>query len=176
MKLKIFFLLFVLVFGLGFSQSKADLIEVENINKYSEIIDKDSQITKYQFQVKGKKKTIHYHYEKKGNEIVKISREWKENSNNWWELYNDYFLLKNGERVFASQSITYTNMSDAEDIIGWSVSFWIDKNKVIHMTSLGHGKTEMDDWDYESELKENFNYMLKTVKNYDKNRKVDKNK
>jgi len=40
------------------------------------------------------------------------------------------------------------------------------------MTSLGHGKTEMDDWDYESELKENFNYMLKKVKEFDKNRLV----
>ncbi len=176
MKLKIFFFLFILVFGLGFSQSKTDLIEVENINKYSEIINKDSKITKYQFQVKGKNKTIHYQYEKKGNEIVKISREWKQNSNNWWELYNDYFLLKNGEKVLASQSITYTNMSDAEDIIGWSVRFWIHNNKVINSTSLGHGKTEMDDWDYELELKDNFNYMLKTVKNYDKNRKTINNK
>jgi len=170
MNLKLFILISILVFGFAFSQSKAEIELVKSINQYSNAIDKESKVVGYQFKVKGKDKTILYQYGKKGNEIVKISREWKQNSNNWWELYRDYFLLKNGERVFASQSITYTNMSDAEDIIGWSVSFWIDKNKVINMTSLGHGKTEMDDWDYESELKENFNYMLKKVKEFDKNR------
>lgn len=36
------------------------------------------------------------------------------------------------------------------------------------MPSMGHGKTEMDDWDYEKELKENFNYMLKKVQEKDK--------
>jgi|GEM_PF-5852053 len=176
MKLKLFILISVLVFGFALSQSKAEMELVKSINQYSDAIDKDPKVVDYQFKVKGKKKTIIYKYSKKGNEIVTISREWKENSNNWWELYRDYFLLKNGVRVFASQSITYTNMSDAEDIIGWSVRFWIDKNKVINMTSLGHGKTEMDDWDYELELKENFNYMLKKVNEFDKNRLVKINK
>lgn len=169
MRFKLSILISILVFGFAFSQSKQVLAVVENINQYSEAIDKDKEVIEYKFEVKGKDKTILYQYSKKGNEIVKISREWKENSNNWWELYRDYFLLKNEERIFAVQSITYKNMSDAEDIIGWSSTFWINK-KVIHMVSLGHGKSEMDDWDYESELKENFNYMLKTVKEFDKNR------
>ena len=39
------------------------------------------------------------------------------------------------------------------------------------MTSLGHGKTETDDWDYEKELKENFNYMIEKVRKMDKNNK-----
>ena len=53
---------------------------------------------------------------------------------------------------------------------GWKCTFWINKNKVINMTSLGHGKTELDDWDYDLELNDNFNYMLKTMKEFDKNR------
>lgn len=169
MRFKLSILISILVFGFAFSQSKEVLRVVENINKYSEAIDKDPKVIEYKFEVKGKDKTILYQYSKKGNEIVKISREWKGDSNDWWELYRDYFLLENGERIFAIQSITYTNMSDAKDIIGWSSTFWIDK-KVIHMVSLGHGKSEMDDWDYELELKDNFNYMLKTVKEFDKKR------
>lgn len=169
MRLKLSILISILVFGFAFSQSKEVLRVVENINQYSEAIDKDPKVIEYKFEVKGKDKTILYQYSKKRNEIVKISREWKGDSNDWWELYRDYFLLKNGERIFAIQSITYTNMSDAKDIIGWSSTFWIDK-KVIHMVSLGHGKSELDDWDYELELKDNFNYMLKTVKEFDKNR------
>ena len=29
--------------------------------------------------------------------------------------------------------------------------------------------TELDDWDYEKEMRENFEYMMKTVKTFDKN-------
>ena len=170
MKLKIFLLLNILVFGFAFSQSKSDLIIVENINRYSEAIDKDLKVIEYKFEVKAKDKTILYQYGKKGNEIVKISREWKEDRDNYTDTFTDYFLVRNGEKIYATQSIIYTNTSDAEDIGGWSCTFWIDKNKVIDMTSLGHGKTESDDWDYEMELKNNFNYMLKTVKAFDKNR------
>lgn len=168
MKLKLFLILSILLFGRFLSQSKTDLIETENINKYSEIIDKDSTIVEYQFEIKNKSKIVKYKYSKKGNEIVKIFREWKENNGNYIDTYTDYFLLKNEERVYANQSIIFKNKSDEEDIGGWSCTFWLKKDKVIHMTSLGHGKTETDDWDYEKELKENFDYMLKKVREKDK--------
>lgn len=168
MKFKLFLMLSTLFFGIAFSQSKADSLEIENINKYSETINKDSKIAEYQFEVKNKNKNVQYRYSKKGNEIVEISREWKENNGNHVDTYTDYFLLKNGERVYANQNFTYHNKSDNEIMGGWGCRFWINKNKVIHMTSLGHGKTERDDWDYEKELKENFDYMLKKVREKDK--------
>lgn len=170
MRLKLSILISILVFGFAFSQSKSDFELVKSINQYSIAIDKDQKVIEYKFEVKGKDRTILYQYSKKGNEIVKISREWKEDKDNYTDTFTDYFLLKDGQRVFATQSIVYTNKSDAEDIGGWSCTFWINKNKVINMTSLGHGKTELDDWDYELELKNNFNYMLRTVKEFDKNR------
>ena len=171
MKFKLFLILNILLFGIVFAQSKAESLEIENINKYSETIDKDSNVTEYQFKVKNKNKIVQYQYSKKGNEIVKISREWKENNGKYIDTYTDYFLLKNGESVYANQSIVFKNNSDDEDMGGWSCTFWIHKNKVIHMTSLGHGKTETDDWDYEKELKENFNYMIEKVRKMDKNNK-----
>ena len=171
MKFKLFLILNILLFGIVFAQSKAESLEIENINKYSETIDKDSNVTEYQFEVKNKNKIVQYQYSKKGNKIVKISREWKENNGNYIDTYTDFFLLKNAEKVYANQSIVFKNRSDEEDMGGWSCTFWIHKNKVIHMTSLGHGKTETDDWDYEKELKENFNYMIEKVRKMDKNNK-----
>ena len=170
MRFKLFILISILVFGFAFSQSKEVLAVVENINKYSEAIDKDPKVIEYKFEVKGKDKTILYQYSKKGNEIVKISREWNEDKDNYTNTFTDYFLLKDGQRVYATQNIVYTNKSDAEDMGGWSCTFWINKNKVINLTSHGHGKTESDEWGYELELKDNFKYMLKTVKEFDKNR------
>ena len=54
MKFKLFLMLNILLFGIVFSQSKAESLEIENINKYSETIDKDSNVTEYQFKVKNK--------------------------------------------------------------------------------------------------------------------------
>ena len=45
-------------------------------------------------------------------------------------------------------------------------NFWIEDNKVIYMNSLGHGKTEDENWDYEKEIRENFNFMMKTIRKH----------
>ena len=50
------------------------------------------------------------------------------------------------------------------------------KYRIICIDLLGHGKTEMDDWDYNLELKENFEFMLKTVKDFDNKRKLKEKK
>lgn len=168
MTIKFFLFLSIFFFGCVFSQTKNDELEVEKINQYSETIDKDKGAIEHQFQLKGKTKIVNYKYWKKQNEIVKISREWSEMQNNYVYTYTDYFVLKNEERVFANQSIVFKNKFDAEDVGGWSVNFWISKNKVIHMTSLGHGKTEDENWDFEKEIKENFNYMIEKVRKKEK--------
>ncbi|WP_139421464.1 hypothetical protein [Chryseobacterium mulctrae] len=169
-KSKILLTLTILYFGIAFSQTKADSLEIENINKYSETINENSKIAEYQFEVKSKNKIVKYQYSKKGNEIVEITREWKVDNGDYIDTYIDYFLLKNEERVYVNQSIVFKKKSDEEIIGGWSCTFWIKKDKVIHMTSLGHGKTELPDWDYEKELKENFNYMMKQVQKVEKNK------
>ena len=157
--------------GIASSQTKENLVEVEKINRYIELIDKDVKSEGFNFSIKGKDKIINYKYWKKGNEIVKISREWKQNNGQFIDTYTDYFLLKNQERVYANQSIIFNNKLDKEMMGGWSCTFWFHKNKVIHTTSLGHGKTEDDSWDYEKEMKENFDYMMKQVQKIEKEKK-----
>lgn len=171
MKSKIFFLLMIFYFGIAVSQTKEDLVEVEKINQYSELIDKESNSKEFDFEIKGKNKIINYKYWKKGNDIVKISREWRENNGNYQETYTDYFLLKDGKRIYASQSIINRHKANTDEVYGWSCLFWIKNNRVFHLTSLGHGKTEADEWDYEKELQENFDYMMKQVQKIEKDKK-----
>lgn len=166
MKVKISFLLFLLVFGISFSQSTAELSEIKRIDQYSEKIDSDKNVKKYKFDVKAKDKTIHYSYQKKGNTIVTLSREWQEKKGDLMYTFSDKFLLENGNKIFAYQTESWK--ANDEDEYGWYCRFYIKNNKVFYMPSMGHGKTEMDDWDYEKELKENFNYMLKKVQEKDK--------
>lgn len=166
MKVKVSFLLFLLVFGISFSQSTAELSEIKRIDKYSEKIDSDKNVKKYKFDVKAKDKTIHYSYQKKGNTIVKLSREWQEKNGDLMYTFSDKFLLENGKKVFAYQTESWKANDESE--YGWYCRFYIKNNKVFYMPSMGHGKTEDDTWDYEKELKENFNYMLKKVQEKEK--------
>lgn len=172
MRYKTFQFFLLLLFGFAFSQTQVELKQKESIDKYSDAIDKNASVKKYKFIVKEKEKDIQYKYEKKGNEFVKMSREWSIKNGIYKETYTYHFLIKNGKKIYASEGITYQNYNDAEDLSGWSVQFWLQDDKVIYTTSLGHGKTEMDDWDYNLELKENFAYMLKTVKDFDNKRKL----
>ncbi|MFC6266820.1 hypothetical protein [Frigoriflavimonas asaccharolytica] len=168
---KFFLLLFLFfLFGFAYSQTTAELKQKKSIDYYSDAIEKDKSVKKYKFTVIGSDKNILYKYEKKSNEIVKISRNWDEKDGDYKATYSYDFVMKNESKIYAQEGITYQNYNDSEDISIWNVKFWLKNDKVIFTTSLGHGKTEMDDWDYEKELKENFNYMLKTVKNYDNKR------
>lgn len=166
MKFKLFLIINVLLFGIVFSQTKADSLEIKRIDKYSEKIDSDKNVKKYKFDVKVKDKTIHYSYQKKGNTILTLSREWQEKKGDLMYTFSDKFLLENGKKVFAYQTESWK--TNDEDEYGWYCRFYIKNNKVFYMPSMGHGKTEMDDWDYEKELKENFNYMLKKIQEKDK--------
>lgn len=76
-------------------------------------------------------------------------------------IYTDYYLLKNGKILIATQNIESKNIEI--EISGWNCKFWIKDNKVIDMISLGQGKTELDVWNYEKEINDNFNYMMKII-------------
>ena len=176
MKLKLIQFLLLLLSVLAFSQSKTELKKKESIDQYADTLEKDKGIKKYQFIVKGKDKEITYKYEKKGDKFVKMSRQWEIKNGAYKETYSYHFLMKDEKKIYASEGITYQNYKDPEDLSGWSVQFWLENNQVIYTTSLGHGKTEMDDWDYNKELKENFEYMLKTVKTFDKKKESKEKK
>ena len=169
MKLKSLFILLLFFYGSAASQSKEDLLVMKNIDKEVSLIESDKSIKTYSFPVKKGSQVIQYKYKKKENKIVSVSREWDEENGAYNDHYKDYFILKNGKRVYANQSIASTNKKDSDHVSGWSCQFWFRENKVFNMRSHGHGKTELDDWDYEKEMRENFEYMMKTVKTFDKN-------
>ena len=169
MEIKSLFIVLLFFFGTVASQSKEELALTKNIDNYVSSIESDKDGKTHKFEVKGNSKVINYEYKKKENKIVSVSREWDEENGAYTDHYSDYFILKNGKRVYANQSITSTNKKDSEHVSGWSCQFWFRENKVFNMRSHGHGKTELDDWDYEKEMRENFEYMMKTVKTFDKN-------
>jgi hypothetical protein len=168
MKIRFLISFLCLCFGLLLFKAQTKNPIREQIELYRSQLDKDKAIKKINFKKKENKKLVQYSYWKKGNEIVEISRSWNNKNGVYIDTTQQNFLLKKGKRIYASESITYEKKNNKDDVGGWSVQFWINKGKVIDMTSTGHGKTEMDDWDYEKELESNFQSMIKTVRAADK--------
>lgn len=169
MKLRLIIFLLLAFFGKCFSQTDFDSVKAAKINDYIEKIVNDKKIEKKSFTVYGKnRKRADYQYDLKAGKTVRISREWKSRHDNWEETNIDEFFLLNGKYIYARQSITDVDINDRKNISGWSFRMWIENGQVIYMTSLGHGKTESDDWNYKKELEDNFNFMMKTIKKHKK--------
>lgn len=165
MKAKFFIILLSFCFGFVHSQIKEDTIEMARIDKYVEGLTK--KVKDYHFEKNEGKKIIKYEYSKLGDKIVRIQRKWKQKNEDYIDTYLQYFYLEKGKRVFAEDALTYQKENDSLSVVSWNCRFWIKNNNVIYIRSLGHGKTEDDSWDYDKELKENFEFMLKTVKKED---------
>ncbi len=156
-----------------YSQFYMDTIYKKKVDAYVEGL-AHKKIKEYHFEKFDGKKIIKYEYEKLGDEIIRIQRKWQVKYGQSIDTYLQYFYLEKGKRVFAEDAINFQNETNTLDVGGWNVRFWIKNNKVVYITSLGHGKTEDSDWDYEKELKENFEFMLKTVKKEDAKKKTSK--
>ena len=167
MKRKLFIFMFLGYFGWLFSQIQYDSLKIRNINQYVSKVENDKSKKAKKFSVVTKEnKKINYEFVEKNGQIVKISRTWKTENNGWEEITREQYILKEEKMVFAFQGTESYLKTDRENQYGWSCNFWIEDNKVIYMNSLGHGKTEDENWDYEKEIRENFNFMMKTIRKH----------
>lgn len=60
-------------------------------------------------------------------------------------FYSEYYLLENGRLVYAiewEQFIPYNHTPQS----GWNCAYFLKNDTVFYHISLGHGKTETDDW------------------------------
>jgi hypothetical protein len=90
------------------------------------------------------KETWNY-YNAKGLGFISI--EYKIDST----AYAERYFLENGSLIYAYESeiLYFPSLNDQS---AWAGDFYFSKNKLIHHVTLGHGKSEMDDWDPEKEI------------------------
>lgn len=60
-------------------------------------------------------------------------------------LYTEYYVEYKGQPIHAVEWEEWIPMNHFPQH-GWNCVLFIDQGEIIHMTSLGHGKTESDDW------------------------------
>lgn len=61
-------------------------------------------------------------------------------------LQTEVYLAKNGELIYALQSIDYMPLG-ASLQSRWNCKIYLQAGRMVDMTSLGHGKTEDPEWD-----------------------------
>ncbi|PCI02827.1 MAG: hypothetical protein COB81_04785 [Flavobacteriaceae bacterium] len=74
-----------------------------------------------------------------GKRIIQI------NSHEEDALYEEVYYEQNGELIYAEESIKYMPINHYV-LQPWTCQFYVKKGKLISLMSLGHGKTEDDEW------------------------------
>jgi hypothetical protein len=64
------------------------------------------------------------------------------------DFYEEVYFEKNGELIYAEESIKYMPLN-SYILQTWTCQFYAKKGKLISLMSLGHGKTEDDEWNPE---------------------------
>ena len=125
----------------------------------------DSLVDNINVISKGKTKTYTRHKTSNGhrmkeeweyfdnNKLSKISIEYKIDSTKYTERY----YLRNGVLIYASEGIKYLFPSlGPNDYTIWSGDFYFVKEKLDYYVTLGHGKSELDNWEPEKENLQRF--------------------
>ena len=61
------------------------------------------------------------------------------------DFYEEVYYENNGELIYAEESIKYMPINHYI-LQTWTCQFYAEKGKLISLMSLGHGKTEDDEW------------------------------
>lgn len=77
-----------------------------------------------------------------GKRIIQIDSHEKTN------LYKEVYFEENGELIYAEESIRYMPINHYV-LQAWTCQFYAQKGKLVSLMSLGHGKTEYDEWNPE---------------------------
>ena len=77
-----------------------------------------------------------------GKRIIQI------NSHEETTLFEEVYYEQNGELIYAEESIKYMPVNHYV-LQPWTCQFYAEKGKLISLMSLGHGKTEDDQWNPE---------------------------
>ena len=94
---------------------------------------------------------------KNENRIIKIDFHEKD------KYYQEIYFEKNGELRYAKETQNYVPKNYFTQM-QWNCEFYAEKGELIALISLGHGKTESDEWEPESIFEMYKNRLTQLVK------------
>ena len=118
---------------------KEELLRKEINKQYLTEVSKCSQNVNTVTDFNGKLEFWRICETENGKRIIQINSYEKDS------LYEEIYFEKNGELIYAEESIKYLPKNHFA-IQPWTCQFYTEKGKIISLMSLGHGKTEDDEW------------------------------
>jgi hypothetical protein len=137
----LFILISISAVGQSIETQKAKIeIEVEQIEN-------NCQHKPIHFTITALKKVKHdiqYTFIETSKGYVKITRQFSRKN----VITFQSFFLKSGDLIYAIETTFYDSNKNS-DSVKWSGKFYFSKGKLIDYITLGHGKSELEDWDPE---------------------------
>ncbi len=146
----ILFIILLFSFSVSFGQSLME--QKSTIDAAIEAIDADKANAAFSFNITAMKKVFHkiyYHYQTRHGSIVKIERRFKLHNNSTVQT----FYFKTTQLIYATELITsYYGDRNKPDSMVWGGNYYFIKNKLVDFLTLGHGKSETDEWNPQQEV------------------------
>lgn len=139
-------------------QIEKEKFKLEINSQYSDELSKSHEYVDAVTDFNGKKEFWRISEGKKGKKIIII------NSHDNSLLYEEVYFYQNyNELIYARESIMEMPVNHFV-ILPWACNFYFNKGKLVTYESIGHGKTETDEWEPES-IFEMFKNRLTELKN-----------
>ncbi len=148
MKKAVFIVIFFSPF-LSFCQSKTDTASINAIVRSIDRLSKANSQSYSKFKVVTHKKVKEQwlYFDSKNLSGITISYTIDSTA------YNEKYYLKDGGLIYAYESeIFFSLPAGIDQGTKWAGDFYFSKGKLIDYVTLGHGKSELDDWDPEKEI------------------------
>jgi hypothetical protein len=133
-----------------------------------ERISKQGKLKTGRFSIQALKKVLHYikyQYIENSSGYIKISRQFSHKN----DTIQQTFYVKNGGLIYATEKITsYFTDNGKTDSIVWSGDFYFANSKLIDHITLGHGKSEFDNWNPQQDMLTAFRESKRDIARYKK--------
>jgi len=158
MKRKLLFsIVAVIIYHSLAGQTTSTTYKIEKIDSIVSQIDSVAMLKHRVFnlrkQYKGKTYSEKWSYLRDSKYLLYFRVNYTLDSND----YEEEYYLANGGLIYATEKevMRFPSM-DPVDSIGWSGVFYFSEYKLLFQSTLGHGKSEMDNWDPEREVRVRF--------------------
>ena len=159
----------ILLCSFSVSSGQSLMEQKSSIDAAVDAINADKANAAFSFNITAMKKVYHkiyYQYQTRHNQIVKIERRFKFQNDSTLQT----FYFKNAQLIYATEHITsYYGEKNKPDSMVWGGNYYFVKNKLVDLVTLGHGKSETDEWNPQQEVLANCKAARNDIARHKKN-------
>ena len=159
--MKILLILCLFLFPV-FNYSQSDDKAKKRIDLTVTAIESNGEKSSKSFVVKKRKYTEQWNYTVSGGNFDSFGVTYRLDNTKYAETY----YLQNNRLIHALEREDYYSgrREDSEWLTAWSGEYYFENRRLVFLSTNGHGKSETEEWEPESETLDRFNSRLKELK------------